>query len=228
MTPYLQNIWTSWNAQTSQLVIDAASGITEAQHQTIWTSWVGKVASQQNLAAISQQVQQINQASVWSNWYGQIFTQSAQQQSQRRQQTLQTAQQDRWRQDQERASRIEQDRRRAEQEAKDRAEVLLLRYLSDKQKEDLRTKNYFLVEVGGETYKIMRGFAGNVKMLDKATGREAKSFCIHPHERVPDADAMLAQKLLLEADTEKFLKIANVTELLPRALTPQNDNRAAA
>ena len=52
---------------------------------------------------------------------------------------------------------------------------------------------------------------------------------IHPRERVPDSDTMLAQKLLLEADTERFLKIANVTNLLPpRPPPPQNDNQRAA
>ena len=119
--------------------------------------------------------------------------------------------------------RIEADRRTKEQAAKDKAEILLLEHLSAKQKDDLKKKGYFLVEVAGEVYKIKRGFSGNVKLINKETEQEMKSFCIHPHERVPDGDAMLAQKLLLESNLDQFLKIANCTNLVP-----QNDNRRAA
>ena len=224
MSPdYQSAIWTSWSVATNTLTINSA--VNQMQLQQIWTQWVGQAATQQNIAAINQQVATIAQSQIWTSWV-QASNVSYTTVAPARRQAATTEQQERWRQDQERATRIEQDRRRAEDEAKAKAEVLLLRHLSDQQKADLKTKGFFLVEVAGETYKIMRGFAGNVKMLDKATGKDAKSFCIHPSERVPDADAMLAQKLLLETDTERFHKIANVTELMPRA--PGNDNRRAA
>ena len=54
-------------------------------------------------------------------------------------------------------------------------------------------------------------------------GVEIRSFCIHPTERVPDADSMLAQKLMLETDHDRFLKTANAHDLVPRT-----DGRRAA
>ncbi len=128
-----------------------------------------------------------------------------------------------WRQQEEDARRLEEKRKREEAEAKEKAEVLLLQHLSPQQKEDLRTKGCFFVEVGGETYQINRGYAGNVKLLDTKSSKVRKSFCIHPRVRVPDADAMLAQKLLLQANPEQFHKIANVTEYMP-----DNDNATPA
>jgi hypothetical protein len=108
----------------------------------------------------------------------------------------------------------EEKRRREEQEAKERAEALLVRHLNEQQREDLRTKNHFFVEVRGEKYKISRGRSGNVQQIDK-DGQAIRQFCIHPREYVPDADTMLAQKLFLETDPDGFHRIANVTNLTP-------------
>jgi hypothetical protein len=96
-----------------------------------------------------------------------------------------------------------------ENAAKARAEKLLTEHLTPAQREQLLAHGYFDVLVSGKTYRINRGFAGNVHLLD---GRKAVSrFCIHPSERVPDADAMLSQKLLLEANEAEFIRIANRT-----------------
>ncbi len=218
MDPYLNQVWTTWNQVTQTLTVNSALNTTQLQQ--VWTNWVGQAATTSNIATINHQIQQIamaNQGQVWTNWCRDAIRQQGQSSTAIRRDVSATPH----------APapdyhRVEQERRQAEQEAKNKAEILLLKHLSEKQREDLKQKGYFLVEVAGEIYKIMRGFAGNIKLLDKA-GRDAKSFCIHPRERVPDADAMLAQKLLLEADTERFHKIANVTEL-----QPVNDNRRAA
>lgn len=36
-----------------------------------------------------------------------------------------------------------------------------------------------------------------------------KTYCAHPNDQCPDADTMLAQKLMLENDETSFLRIAN-------------------
>lgn len=61
-------------------------------------------------------------------------------------------------------------------------------------------------------YRIEHGWAGNVFLMDD-NGRPIERFCIHPALKVPVADNLIAQKLLLETDEEKFLSIANKTVL---------------
>lgn len=94
-----------------------------------------------------------------------------------------------------------------EAEAKNKAEKLLVEHLTPPQRESLRTHGYFDVQVAGKTYRIRRGQHGNVRLLDGA--REKYSYCIQPEGYCPDADAMLAQKFLLENDEAAFLRIAN-------------------
>lgn len=109
-------------------------------------------------------------------------------------------------------------------EAKDRAEKILLACLSPQQQDDLQKKNSFYVEIPlgegkFERYRIDRGSHGNVFQVD-AKGSILRSFCIQP-PGVPQADAMLAQKLFVEADEEtraKFWEIANIGE---RAADPK-------
>lgn len=117
---------------------------------------------------------------------------------------------DRWQREQRRRARIEA-------VAAGRAETLLRGCLSPEQVRDFEEKGWFDVSVPSadgavRRYRIRRGFAGNVRLLD-AGDREVRSYCIHPRIRVPDADSMLAQKLLLEADERMFLATANAREL---------------
>lgn len=103
--------------------------------------------------------------------------------------------------------------------ARSRAEDLLREHLSERQKSDLTEKGYFDVcavdfkKADRRYYRIKRGRAGNVFFLDGPHGREVKRLCCHPLENVPDADTMLAQKLMIEMNEELFLKTANVTDL---------------
>lgn len=107
--------------------------------------------------------------------------------------------------------------------AKEKAEVLLLRHLSPEQQDDLKSKGCFFVEVDGVKYKINRGSHGNVHMLGEGD-RSKRSFCIQPSKGCPDGDAMLAQKLLLEADPEEFWRLANVTNMEAGRLISRPDN----
>lgn len=102
--------------------------------------------------------------------------------------------------------------------ARSRAEDLLREHLSERQKLDLSQKGYFEVcavnfkEGSRRYYRIYRGRAGNVFLLDGPQGQKVKKLCCHPLERVPDADTMLAQKLMIEMNEDLFLKTANITD----------------
>lgn len=95
-------------------------------------------------------------------------------------------------------------------EANRKAEVLLRSCLSQQQIDDLEKKNCFYLHTNGRRYRIDRGQHGNVKLLDERD-QIVESYCIQPRGGLPDADAMLAQKLLLETDPDSFRRISNIT-----------------
>lgn len=94
--------------------------------------------------------------------------------------------------------------------AEAKAEVLLRQLLTPEQQDDLDKKRCFYLHSGGKKYRIDRGRTGNVKLVDELD-QVVESYCIHPSIACPDADTMLAQKLLLETDIETFERVANIT-----------------
>lgn len=103
-------------------------------------------------------------------------------------------------------------------EADKRAAALLLANLTAEQAEDYRRTQSFVVvqplQFGrpARRYRITFRLAGNVYLLDDE-GLDVERYCIHAQEPIPVADNMLAQKLMLEADEEQFLRVANRTRL---------------
>lgn len=94
--------------------------------------------------------------------------------------------------------------------ASEKAEVLLRQMLTPEQQHDLEHKRFFYLYSGDKKYRIDRGRTGNVKLVDDKD-QVVESYCIHPQLDCPDADTMLAQKLLLETDRETFERVANIT-----------------
>ena len=116
-----------------------------------------------------------------------------------------------------RQHRIRQNARRDrfKKAANCRARGLLMQLLTQDQRKELDDKNRFHLTVHSRdgsmrVYRIDYGYAGNVKLLG-ADGRPDRSYCIHSDSRLPFEDQMLAQKLMLESDEKKFLRIANET-----------------
>lgn len=119
------------------------------------------------------------------------------------------------------ARRIEaarQERLRVEQlmysERQGRAEKLLKAVLNPAQREQYERDQYFHVRgQSGRNYRIRAGNQhGNVFLLDEKN-QEMISYCIQPVGGLPNADAHVAQKLMLETDEAAFLRIANATTL---------------
>jgi hypothetical protein len=108
----------------------------------------------------------------------------------------------------------DQARIKERKEAEDRARVLLLATLDAEQAKMFVAERSFVVHSQDRKrrYLVKYGVQGNVELLNDA-GQSVAKFCIHPEESVPTPDVMLAQKLLLEADEQQFLKIANKTVL---------------
>lgn len=102
-------------------------------------------------------------------------------------------------------------------EAQDRAEALLQQFLSPAQREQFARSSAFTVTAkSGRRYSLRRGWAGNVFLLD-FHDRDVVRLCLHPETTIPRADLLIAQKMLLEADEDAFLRTANKVHLHPSA-----------
>jgi hypothetical protein len=103
-----------------------------------------------------------------------------------------------------------------------RAEQLLLEHLNEEQAAEWTKDRAFHIETadGRRKYRIAYGLQHNVRVvkceepLTAQRGvalREGHRLCAHvyhPDGPIPDADNVLAQKLLLEADEERFIAMA--------------------
>lgn len=97
------------------------------------------------------------------------------------------------------------------EEARLKAEELLRESLDEEQREQFnRTKWFFVISQSGKRYRIRHGWAGNIDELNEKDEIVA-GYCIHPATQVPIEDSMLIQKLMLEADEQHLLQIANKT-----------------
>lgn len=125
------------------------------------------------------------------------------------------SEQQRIREEAERVARERQqcaiEERRAQQlrreEADAKAKELLEMFLDSDQLATLREHDYFLVVVGENTFRIRPGRTSNV--VCTAGPLQGRRFCIHPAENLPYYDQMLLQKAMLEAEPERFLRVAN-------------------
>lgn len=106
--------------------------------------------------------------------------------------------------------RIEAEKRTREAEERERkAYAFLLLCLDKKQKKDLQEKKFFEVSVvGGRRYRIKTGQCRNIQELDNE-GNVKRTLCFHPQDNLHHYDAMAIQKLTLECDEERALKVAN-------------------
>lgn len=95
------------------------------------------------------------------------------------------------------------------------AEKLLRSGLSREQIACLEARGFFYVTgADGHVYKIKRGSHGNVERVDPTSlERSIERLCAAPQGGVPDADAMLAQKLMLECNAAAYRTVANKTQL---------------
>ncbi len=102
--------------------------------------------------------------------------------------------------------------REERQEADKKAVELLEAHLTDEQKASYRKERYFEVisKESRRRYRIYHGRSQNIVQVDE-NGRKIKRLCAHPVMAVPDADTVLAQKLMLEHAEDQFLRIANVS-----------------
>jgi hypothetical protein len=104
-----------------------------------------------------------------------------------------------------------EDLRRAREAASNRAEELLLSLLTEEQAASYRERGWFEVRGsrGGRWRIRNRGQAGNVDLMPEIGEEREATYCAHPPDGLPDADAHVAQMLALVTNEEEFLRVAN-------------------
>lgn len=193
-TGVTDNTWCSWTtASLNNVTSSSTTGNNDA-----WASWAqgttGTTTTKDNSTTV-----------VWTTW---VTSDGA---------SSYVAAQPRLTEDVRAAREAEAQKRRAENaeierkkaEADRRAEDLLRVNLTREQRHTLEAQSEFLVRSElDRLYRIKRGRVQNVEELD-ADGKVFAQWCVHPREQVPNADTMLAQKLLLETSEEEFRHLAN-------------------
>lgn len=203
----MASVWPMWVYSTATATSTATNTIWDQwQYTTAGTAdsvWDGWVLTDTGTSSATGTI-------VWTTWTDKVEETKAQKRARLKREAEVAAQ---WEQ-----QRVEREARaaelRVEQEAAVvKAEVLLREHLAAPQRAEYDRLKEFLVKAqSGRTYKIKKGWSGNVELLDDE-GKAIIRFCIHPSEQCPDQDNMLAQKFLLETDEEAFNKIANKTQL---------------
>lgn len=184
---------------------DTTSAGTASTNCDIWGSWADNTTNT-TYATTSDTI------SVWFTWAGNEFTLPFN--AKYRQPEL-TAEQIEERRVQQERARVEnelrlQEARERTAKAEERASLLLMMLLNLAQYADWRDRQGFIViAASGRRYQIKKGYAGNVYELDKDDRRIA-SYCGHiSSSDGPAIDNMIAQKLMIESDEQRFLQIAN-------------------
>lgn len=121
------------------------------------------------------------------------------------------------------AQQAEWDAAKAEREkASERAVELLLSLLSDEQAATYAEHGWFEVRgSSGRRWRIRnRGQSGNVDLMPEIGEKHEATYCAHPAEWLPDADAHVAQMLALVTDDEAFMRVANRRWVRPGSERP--------
>jgi len=203
---YIQNTYGStnsvtWNSWNANICNNDAVTYTTVGSSNIWVVWNDNVTHGTTISSYSTQ-----SIVTWQNWNE--TEQQAVAATIHRVQAAHAIQQ--------RLDAVHWRKTAAKQRlARIKAERLLRDFLTQEQKNDLTKYGFFklYVKKGEETkvYRIRRGQHRNVDLMEELGGKlvPRKSLCLHPSMAVPDADAMLVQKLMLETNEDEFLRIAN-------------------
>lgn len=207
---YTSTTWSSWAGDST-----AGSATSFYTTTATWTGWVSDTATYSTSTTTT-----IDSNMVWYEWCGdgslrQINTpQSGAHHDHAYRPKVESAEEtiarlEREKADAERARVEAEERSRAAAERERKAYAFLLLCLDEKQKKDLEEKKHFeLSVIGGRRYRIKTGQSRNIQELDQS-GQVKRTLCFHPKDNLHHYDAMAIQKLALECDEERALKVAN-------------------
>lgn len=206
--------WQAWN-------YNYTTSISTPANTLIWQQWNTVYSSATSITLPSPQLYASTGGSTlvipaWTSW-NTVYTETREQREARELRQVQQRQRD----EETRAAREVEyaERRRVRAVASARAEELLLSLLSPEQARTWREHGWFEVQGsrGGRWRIRNRGQSGNVDLMPEIGQERLATYCAHPPDGLPDADAHLAQMLHLATDEDGFRRVANVRWVAPGA-----------
>lgn len=194
-------VWNNW------ITVDSAS--TTVSSSNVWVAWCSGSGDVTTTASSA------STANVWYQWNEQhVYRVGGNNVTYQYKPAPETEEQKQARLARvEEARKAEEARKKAEAEARDKAERLLLEHLNPVQLQQLKEMDAFIVQLETKRYKVRRNH--RVQELGE-NDKPIAEYCIVPNQdnwQIPNADVMLAKKLMLEHDEALFLRTANRTVL---------------
>jgi hypothetical protein len=198
-------VWVQWQQGTG--VTSTTGGmqlasVTMTSEGSTWVGWNQAYASGTMGFNTTTATAYISNGATWVSWNTPVQETEDQQRER----------EERQRAEAERFAREDAERRAVREAANARALELLRSMVSEQQWADYQAKGWFEVRGSrGRRWRIRKsGQSGNVDLMPEAGDVREASFCAHPGDWLPNADAHLAQMLALVTDEEEFVRVANV------------------
>lgn len=198
-------VWVQWQQGTS--VTSTTGGVqfasvTMTGGGSAWAGWNQSYASGTIGFTTTTATACISNGATWVSWNTPV-QESEDQQREREERARLAA--ERW-------AAEDAERKAVQGAANARALELLRSMVSEQQWADYQAKGWFEVRGSrGRRWRIRKsGQSGNVDLMPETGEVREASFCAHPRDWLPNADAHLAQMLALVTDEEEFVRVANV------------------
>ena len=205
--PFKEQAFQSWSPGQTWFAWCSTTSTTVTMNDRTWTAWNNGVTTTSGSLALNYTsgTAYVSTGTQWVSWNTSYTEMTEEQQAA-------VAEAHRAAEERRAAQEAEWAAERAEREkASERAAGLLLSLLSDEQAATYREHGWFEVRgSSGRRWRIRnRGQSGNVDLMPESGDVRVATYCAHPPESLPHADAHVAQMLALVTDDEAFERTAN-------------------
>ena len=203
VVPFKGEAFNAWSPGQTWFAWCSTTGSTVTMSDSAWTAWNASVTTTSGSLAYSYSTGSVyvSNGTSWTAWNA-AYQETAEQREERQRQAAEANA--RWAAEQEALNA-------ARETAQARALELLKSLLTDAQWASYQENGWFEVRgSSGRRWRVRnRGQAGNVDLMPEIGDVREATYCAHPPDHLPDADAHAAQLLALVTDDEAFVRTAN-------------------
>lgn len=208
--PLKQEAFRAWSPGQTWFAWCSTTGTTVTMADSAWNSWNSNVTTTTGSLAYNYatNTSYVSNGTSWISWNTQV-QETEEQQAER--EANECEWQARYQEQCAERARTAAARQLERDQAQARALELLRSLLSETQWASYREKGWFEVTGrSGRRWRVRdRGQSGNVDLMPEIGEEREATYCAHPPEGLPDADAHAAQMLAMVTDDEAFLRTAN-------------------
>jgi hypothetical protein len=208
--PLKQQAFSSWSPGQTWFAWCSTTGSTVTMNDATWVNWNNSVTSTTGSLAFNYATNTayVSTGTQWVTW-NTAHQETEDQRAAREERTREVLERQRERRAEMEARAAGQRKEREQAEA--RSLELLRSLLTDAQWASYQDKGWFEVRgKSGRRWRVRnRGQSGNVDLMPEIGEERDATYCAHPPDGLPSADAHAAQMLALVTDDEAFMRIAN-------------------